>query len=100
LRIAIYLLPREALQLPLAGFHDALANLLGAFPAGVLSQLLEADGGHINVDIDAIEQWPGNLRDVTLDEGRRARTLARGVVEKAARVRVSLLLNDILSICH
>src|SRR5208282_4194630 len=80
LGIAINLFPREAAQLALAGFYDAFTNQVRTFPARVLPQLLVADGGHVDVDIDAIEQGPGNLRDVALDEGRRAGALARGVI--------------------
>ena len=40
------------------------------------------------MDVDAVEQRPGNLRNVTLDHGRRAVALAGGVAEIAARTRI------------
>jgi hypothetical protein len=49
-------------------------------------------------DALAILTW--DIRDIGLHEGHRAGALARGVIEKPAWVRVSLLLNDLLSICR
>src|SRR5690348_362298 len=56
LRVAIDLLAFEALQLPLAGAHDTLTNLLRAFAARTLPQLAVLHRRHVNVDVDAIEQ--------------------------------------------
>src|SRR5439155_8510207 len=40
--------------------------------------------GHINVDVDAVKQGTGNLRNVPLDKRGSTRALARGIIEISA----------------
>ena len=40
------------------------------------------------MDIDAVEQWAGDLGDVALDHGRSAAALAGAVIEVAAGARI------------
>ena len=40
------------------------------------------------MNVDAVEQRPGNFRDVALDLRRRAVALARGIAEESARARI------------
>jgi len=40
------------------------------------------------VDVNAVKERPGNLRDVALNEWRCASALARGIVEEPARLWV------------
>ncbi len=71
-------------SLAVAGGHDAGANFGGAFGGGSAAQLLILNGGHLDMDIDAVEERAGDLGDVALDHGRGAHALARFVVEIAA----------------
>ena len=50
-----------------------------------------------DVGINAVEQRPGNLRDVALDEARRANAVPLGVGEKAAWLRITSLLTSHVS---
>ena len=63
---------------------------ISAEPSGgcAAAQLLILHGRNLDVDVDAVEQRPGDLRDVALDHRRRAHALARLVVEIAARTRI------------
>src|SRR5438094_4437884 len=59
----------KAAQLCLARPDDALADLRRAFWNGRGAHFFVIHCWHINVNIDAVEQRPGNLRDVPLDIG-------------------------------
>ncbi len=74
----------ERASLPVAGGHDARADLGGAFGGCSAAQLLILDGRDLDMDIDAVEQRAGDLGDVALDHGRGAHALARLVVEISA----------------
>jgi hypothetical protein len=54
----------------------------------LVAQLLVIHRRDINMDVDAVEQRPGDLGDITLDHGLRAMTFARLVVEEPARTRI------------
>jgi hypothetical protein len=70
--------------LPLAGSENAGANLGGAFSGSRPAQLFVLHGGDLNVDVDAIQQWAGDLGDVALNLRWCAHTAARGVIEVTA----------------
>jgi hypothetical protein len=76
LRVAVNLLALVAVELARACLYDAGANGVGGFAARVLAQFLETHRGHIDVNINAVEQRPGNLRHVALDERGRAGAFA------------------------
>jgi hypothetical protein len=46
------------------------------------------------MDIDAVEQRPGDFSHVALDHGLGAMTFTGTVIEVTARLRVTSLLND------
>jgi hypothetical protein len=52
------------------------------------------------MDIDAVEQWAGDLGDIALDHGGCTHALAGFVVEVATGARVVSLLNLLCSICR
>ena len=60
------------------------------FGRRVVAQLFERDGGHFDVDIDAVEQRPGYLAQIALNDGRRAAAFAAGVAVEAAGARVQI----------
>src|SRR5579885_70092 len=88
LRVAVNLFSFEALQLALARLDDARADFRRTFSARTLPQFAVLHGGHVDVDIDAVEQRPGNFRDVALNHRRGTGALARRIVEEPARARV------------
>src|SRR6266436_507264 len=47
-----------------------------------------SSGGHINVDVYAIQQRPGNAADVTLNLQRSAATFACGIIPEATGTRI------------
>ena len=77
----------ERLQAPalaLARREDAFADdgrFLGLL---VLRQLLVFHRRHLDVQVDAVEQRPGDPRQVALDQRRRAGALVQRIAEKAA----------------
>jgi hypothetical protein len=91
---------REPLQLNFSGAHDSLANLGGTFRLASRPQFFVVHGRHINVDIDAIEQRAGDLAHVALNHGLGAMTFARAVIEIAALLWVTSLLNVTSRIWH
>jgi|GEM_PF-4851914 len=48
-------------------------------PGGHLGELGEGDGGNLDVQVDAVKQRAGDLAEVLLDLGRRARAGAAGI---------------------
>ena len=80
---------RIAFGLALTGAQHAFADRCGILGRSVPAQFLVLHGGHFDVNVDAVEQGAGNLRDVTLDLWRAAMAFARGIAEKAAGLRVT-----------
>jgi hypothetical protein len=78
-----FVLARARRQHPRADVRGALA--LGRAP---VRKLLEAHGGYIDVDVDAVEQRPRDASDVALNLRGRAAAFAHGVVPEAAGARV------------
>ena|SRR5205085_5939715 len=81
----------QACELPFARLLHARTNLYRAFSRRAFArQLFEANGGHVNVYIYAVEQRPTDAPDVALNLQRRATTFARRVVPETTRLRVYL----------
>src|SRR5439155_17255883 len=93
--VELFFQPGKAAQLRLTRPYDALADLRRAFWNGRGAHFFVIHCWHINVNIDAVEQRPGNLRDVPLDNRRCAVALASSVIEISARLRVLSLLNGL-----
>ena len=74
--------------LPLAGGQHAGANVGRALGRRAAAQLLVLNGRNLDVNVDAVEQRPGDFGHVALDHGRGAHALARLVVEVAARAGI------------
>jgi hypothetical protein len=72
--------------LAVAGFDHALADGGRVFRVGrrVASQIAKAHGGDVNVDVDAIQERPGDATDVALNLQRRAEAFAGWVVPESA----------------
>ena len=83
----------EAFYLHLPGLDhplgDVLAAYAGAFYGG---ELVEGDGGYFHVEVNAIQQRPGDLAEVALDDGRAADAFLVGVVVVAAGAGVYCLI--------
>ncbi len=62
----------EAGGLDFACSGYALADGGGVELAGFVAELLEAYGGDVDVDIDAVDEWAGDFGDVFFDLSRRA----------------------------
>lgn len=68
-------------SLAVASSHHAGANLGGTFGGGPSAQLLILDGRNFDMNIDAVEERPGDFGDVPLDHGWGAEAFPRLVVE-------------------
>ena len=71
-----------------ASDSHSLAHLCGRHAIGLLTQLPIGHGGHLNVEIDAIQQRPADLAEILRDLPGRASALARRVAEMAAAARI------------
>src|SRR5262249_2860407 len=78
----------EALKLNSSRPHNALANCRAGFGRNVARQLSELHRRHVDVDVYAVEQRAGYLRDVALDLDRAAFAVPRRIVEVTAGTRV------------
>ncbi|MNT37062.1 hypothetical protein D3C72_1731800 [compost metagenome] len=59
--------------------HHALADGLGRFARGRLHQLVSGQGGHLHMQVDAVQQWPAQLGLVAVHlVGRAAAGALRG----------------------
>src|SRR5262245_47426470 len=67
---------------------DALANHLRRFPGVTAGEILVADRRHLDLNIDAIEEWARYARAITLNLQRRADAFFLRIGEKAAGARV------------
>lgn len=65
----------EALRLDCAGGDDAGADGGGGFAVGAAVEVVEGDGGDLDVEVDAVEQGSGEAGEVALDVGRGADAL-------------------------
>jgi len=65
------------------------ANLGGSFGTVPRCQLLKLHGGNFDMNVDSIQKWAGDFRDVALDFRRRAVATAGRVAKKTARAGVS-----------
>src|SRR5262249_46159237 len=88
LRITVDALSRESFLLPVPRLLDPLPDFSRAFGALLFGEFADLDGRYVDVNVDAIKQRAGDLRDVTLDWRGRAFALAGRVIEIAARTRV------------
>jgi hypothetical protein len=58
--------------LALPGFGDALPDLLGCFSWSTVGQLVVLDAWYFQMNVDAVEQWPGNAFLIAGDRRWRA----------------------------
>ena len=84
------LILREATVLSLTCGDDALSNRCRTicFRSSLAAQLAKLHSGHVNVNVDAIEEWARNATNVALDLSLRTAALARRVIPKTTRARV------------
>src|SRR5687768_783757 len=78
----------EAVHLPLAGRKYTLAQHGAALAAALVGQSCGRERGHLDVQVDAIEQWPRHTADVALDLGRATDAAPRPGPEMAAWTRI------------
>src|SRR5262245_56241395 len=57
----------ETLALPLAGRFDLLAHVSARAAVGARRKLFVRDGGHFDVEVNAIQQRPTDFAHVALD---------------------------------
>ncbi len=88
LRIGIDFLTLIPFKLPAAGADNPLADHIGPLGVGSVTQVAILHRGHVDVDIDAVKQRAGNLRDVPLDLQRSAVAFARRIIKESAGARV------------
>jgi hypothetical protein len=76
--------------LAVAGFDHTLADGSGVVGVGwsVAGEFAKAHGGHVDMNVDAIQQWSGDAADVALNLQRRAAAFARRIVPESARALV------------
>jgi hypothetical protein len=84
LRIAVDAERLEALALQVARSKDALANRGGFFRPFVLGQLFVFHRGHLDVQIDPIEQRAGHARQVPLNQRRCAGAIVQHITKVSA----------------
>src|SRR5271166_713028 len=86
LSVGVHVFPAgaEAVQLRVPGTDNTAANVGRTFRHDAAAQLAVVHRGHVDVDINAVEQRAGDLRNIALDHHRRAVALARAVAEVAA----------------
>lgn len=75
-------------QLPLAGHAHAFAHLCRAFSRMTGAQLGMVDPRHFELEVDAIEQRPGNPRSVTCNLIGRAAAAPAGIAGVTAWTRI------------
>src|SRR4051812_39105295 len=78
----------ETRSLFFAGVLDAVANGGGRFFGARAGDVAVFDGGHFDVEIDAIEERAGDALAITMDLGWTATTLAFQIAEVTAWTRV------------
>ena len=78
--------PREALSLHLARGDDAHADRGRALAGGGVGELAVADGGDVDVQIDAVEQRTGEAGAVVREGVRRAAADAGRIAAETAGV--------------
>jgi hypothetical protein len=69
---------------------DTIAHLGGRNAAILTAQLLVSDGGHLDVQIDAVQQRAAELAQIALNDGAGAPALVRGIAVKSARASVQI----------
>src|SRR5439155_2240479 len=88
-RVAVYFaVVANTFLLPFPGADDAFANGIGAFLRALAGDIAIFDRRHFNMQIDAIEQRPGNALTISLHLHRSAAAFALEIAEVAARARV------------
>jgi hypothetical protein len=66
----------EPVALAIAGGEDSGSDFGGALSGSAATQLLILNGWNLYVDIDAVEERPGNFCHIALNHGRSAHALA------------------------
>src|SRR6185369_8207912 len=77
--------PGEALELSRPRGGDAATHFRRRFPVRRAPQLRRPHGRRFDVEIDAVEEWPGDASSVAPHLGLGTETGAAGISEKAAR---------------
>ncbi len=80
---------RKALTLDLTGGVDTLADDCAAFSQRLVGQVLVRDARHLDMEIDAIEEWTEEAAAVTLQHRRGAGATAGGITAKATGTGMS-----------
>ena len=78
----------ESPSLDFARPQDAIAHARRALDIRVGAEFFVLHGRNLDMDVDAVEKRPRNLRDVALNLRRRAVALARRIAEESARARI------------
>src|ERR1700748_3466537 len=87
--VAIYFgVGMEAVPLFFAGALNAFTNGAGSFFGLGAGNVAVFDGGHFDVEIDAIEERTGNSLAITMDLGRPAAAFAFQIAKVSARTRI------------
>src|SRR5689334_18689742 len=78
------------MMLSLARLNHTFTNYCRAvrFRRRIAAQLAELHRRHVDVNVDSIQQWPGDLSHVTLDLRQRTATLARRIIPKTTGARI------------
>jgi len=74
----------QAAELEFAGAVDAVADRPACFSVARIGELLVADAGDLDVQVDAVEQRSGEARALALDHRRGAGAVVLRVAEVAA----------------
>jgi hypothetical protein len=88
-RVAVYFCAlTKTLLLALTGTDNPLADGSRSFLSAFAGNVAIFDRGHFNVQIDAVEQWPGNALPISLHLKRTAAALPFEIAKIAARARI------------
>src|SRR5690606_13434284 len=87
-RVHVNAAPFEAVELPVAGSADAIADECGGLATSIVAQLLTGEGGYLDVDVDAVEERTRDAREVALHLRGRAHAAATATAMKAAGARI------------
>ena len=85
---ATFWFPGEAFLLKFPGLQHPFADGLRRFGAFFAAEFLIFDSGRLDVNVDPVEQWPGNPVAIIFDLFRRAAAFPLGIPKIPARVRI------------
>jgi hypothetical protein len=94
-----FLVGCESLQLRVPGPHHPFQNGRRSLGLSGGPHFLVIHRRHVDVYVDAVQKWSGDLRDVALNNRRGAVTFAGTVIEISTGLRVLSLLKNNSFIC-